>query len=314
MTVHNNRTIAYAAFAAICVIWGTTFLAIRIAIETIPTLYVTGFRFVSAGLILFAIALMRGERPPRRGATWRHELFTGLLLFAGGNASLVWAEHYISSGLTALLSATIPLWMAVIDAVFIRLEVMSPRRIAGLVVGFSGVALLVAPGLIAPDRHALLMGLLASQISCVAWSIGTVRAKYRPSGVGGAMGPSMQMLLGGVSVMLLAIVTNPAGAFHFTARTAAALAYLSIFGSVIAFTAYHIALKAIAPGRLALYAYVNPAVAVVAGALVLGEVVTWQMVAAMFVILAGVTLARSTPKPANVEDSRPRLSKTRLTA
>jgi drug/metabolite transporter (DMT)-like permease len=289
----NDRTIAYAAFAAICLIWGTTFLAIRIAIETIPTLYVTGLRFVSAGLILFTIALLRGERPPRRAATWRHELFTGLLMFAGGNASLVWAEQHISSGLTALLAATIPLWMAVIDAFFIRLEALSPRRVAGLVVGFSGVALLVAPGLAAPNRGELLIGLLASQISAVAWSIGTVRAKYRPSGVGGAMGPSMQMLLGGVSVMLLALATESTHDLSFTARSVTALAYLSIFGSVIAFTAYHIALKAIPPGRLALYAYVNPAVAVVAGAVVLGEVVTWQMILAMFVILGGVTLAKA---------------------
>jgi drug/metabolite transporter (DMT)-like permease len=308
----RTRTKAYAAFAAISIIWGTTFLAIRVAIETIPTLYVTGLRFVSAGLILFTIALLRGEKAPRSAAAWRHELGTGLLMFAGGNASLVWAEHYIASGLTALLAATIPLWMAVLDAVFIRLEALSPRRVAGLVIGFSGVALLVGPGLIAPDRHDLLLGLLGTQMSAVAWSVGTIRAKYRPSGVGGAMGPSMQMLLGGVCVLAMAIVTEPAAQLTFTVRTATALAYMSIFGSVIAFTAYHIALKTIPPGPLSLYAYVNPAVAVVAGALVLGEVVTWQMIVAMFVILGGVTLARSTarvPAP-QVEQDRPPLSRT----
>lgn len=292
----QSRTIAYSAFAAICIIWGTTFLAIRIAIETIPTLYITGLRFTSAGLILFAIALARGERLPRGGAVWRHELFSGLLMVAIANGSLVWAENFLSSGLTALLAATIPLWLAMLDAFFIRLEALTARRMAGLIVGFSGVALLVAPGLTSPNRHAFLLGILGSQISAVAWSVGTIRTKYRPSGVHGAAGPAMQMLLGGVAVLLAAVVTHPANDVRFTMRTAGALAYLSVFGSVIAFTAYHVALRAIPPGRVALYAYINPAVAVVAGALVLGEVVTWPMMAAMVVILGGVTLAKSAPR------------------
>lgn len=287
------RTIAYIAFAAICIIWGTTFLAIRVAIETIPTLYVTALRFTSAGAILLAIAMARGERVPRDPAVWRNETITGVVMIGIGNASLVWAENYISSGLAALLAATIPLWIAVLDAVFVGREPLSARRISGLIVGFCGVGLLVMPGLTAPDRHEFLLGFLGMQVSSVTWSIGTLRSKYRPSGAGGATGPAMQMLLGGVAVLLVALVATPAADVSFTARTAAALAYLTIFGSVIAFTAYHVALQSIAPGRVALYAYVNPAVAVVAGAVVLGEVVTWRMIVAMVVILSGVTLARS---------------------
>ena len=289
----KGRGAAYASFAAICVIWGTTFLAIRIAIETIPTLYVTGLRFVSAGVLLLLIAFARGERLPRRAGAWRHELLTGVLMFGFGNASMVWAENYISSGLTALLAATIPLWLAVLDALFIRQEALSPRRVLGLLIGFSGVALLVLPGLSAPDRRPFLLGVLGTQMSAVAWCLGTIRMRYRPSGVGGATGPAMQMLLGGIAVTTVAMLTRPLHDVTFNARTFTALAYLSVFGSVIAFTAYHVAVKAIPPGRLGLYAYVNPPVAVVAGALVLGEVVTWRMIAAMAVILAGVTLARS---------------------
>ena len=296
----TSRTLAYSAFLAICIIWGTTFLAIRIAIATIPTLYLTGLRFTSAGLILFAIALARGERVPRGAAVWRHEMLTALLMVAIANGSLVWAENFIPSGLSALLAATIPLWIAVLDAVFIRVEALTPRRAAGLIVGFSGVALLVVPGLTSPDRHALLLGLAGTQLSAIAWSLGTVRSKYRPSGVHGAAGPAMQMLLGGVVVLIAAVATRRPSEVTFTMRTAIALAYLSVFGSVIAFTAYHIALKAIAPGRVALYAYVNPAVAVVAGAVVLGEAVTWRMVVAMVVILGGVTLAKSAPRRGQV--------------
>ena len=283
---------AYAAFAAICIIWGTTFLAIRVAIETIPTFYLTGLRFVSAGAILFLIALARGERVPREGAQWKHEAITGVIMVAVANAALVWSEHYIASGLAALLAATIPLWMAALDAMFLRHEAMPLRRIAGLVVGFCGVGLLVLPGFTAPDRREFLIGVFGTQLSAIAWSVGTIRSKYRPSGVSGAMGPAMQMLLGGVAVSIVALVTTPLARLSFNTRTLAALAYLSIFGSVIAFTAYHVALKALAPGRVALYAYVNPAVAVVAGALILDEVVTWRMIVAMIVILSGVTLAR----------------------
>jgi drug/metabolite transporter (DMT)-like permease len=288
----RSNAVAYASFTAICVIWGTTFLAIRVALDTMPSLYLTGLRFVSAGVLLLVIALGRGERLPRRAAQWRHEAITGVIMFAIANASLVWSEHYISSGLAALLVATIPLWMAAIDAMFLRNEILSSRRIVGLLIGFCGVGLLVLPGFTAPDRREFLLGVLGTQISAIAWSIGTVRSKYRPSGVSGAMGPSLQMLLGGVVVSIVALVATPLAALSFTPRTVAALAYLSIFGSVIGYTAYQIALKTIAPGRVALYAYVNPAVAVVAGALVLHEVVTWRMIAAMVVILSGVTLAR----------------------
>ncbi len=288
----HARTVAYIAFIAICVIWGTTFLAIRIAIETIPTFYLTGLRFTSAGAILLLIAKARGERIPRDLASWRHEAITGVIMIAAGNSALVWAEHYISSGLAALLAATIPLWIAALDAAFIRSEVLTRRRAAGLIVGFCGVGLLVLPGLTAPDRAEFLLGVLGMQISSITWSIGTIRTKYKPSGVGGAAGPAMQMLTGGIAVMIVALVMSPMHSVSFTVRTAAALAYLSIFGSVIAFSAYHVALKSIAPGRVALYAYVNPAVAVIAGATVLGEIVTWRMVVAMIVILSGVTLAR----------------------
>src|SRR5579859_4030668 len=243
----SNRTAAYIAFAAICLIWGTTFLGIRVAIETIPTLYVTGLRFTAAGLILFAFARARGEAIPMKAAAWKHEIVTALLMVSIANGTLVWAENYIPSGLAALFAATIPLWLALMDAVFVRLEALTARRVAGLIIGFSGVALLVLPGLTSPDRRHFLLGFAGTQINAISWSLGTLRTKYRPSGVRGAAGPAMQMLLGGVVVLIAAVATHAPRDVTFTVRSAAALAYLTLFGSVIAFTAYHVALKSIPP-------------------------------------------------------------------
>src|SRR5262249_29139375 len=141
------------AFVAICLIWGTTFLAIRVAIETIPTLYLTGLRFTAAGLILLVIAALRGQAMPRRASQVWPVAVTGLLLFAVANGAVVWAEHYISSGLAALLAATVPLWMALLERFGSRGERLSTGRIAGLIAGFCGVAVVVSPALVAPKAE-----------------------------------------------------------------------------------------------------------------------------------------------------------------
>src|SRR5581483_3072477 len=136
-------TLAYAAFATICVLWGTTFVAIRVAIETIPTMLVTGIRFTAAGVLLLAIARMRGVTFPR---PWRRQIISGILMAACGNTLVVYAEHALTSGLAALLAATIPIWMAVMESMLGTAR-LTPRKVAGLALGFGGVGLLVAPAI-----------------------------------------------------------------------------------------------------------------------------------------------------------------------
>jgi drug/metabolite transporter (DMT)-like permease len=297
------RAMAIASFAAISIIWGTTFLAIRVAIQTIPTLYLTGLRFSIAGAILVVIAGMRGQPLPRRASQWGHEALTGILFVPLANGAVVWAEHYIASGLAALLAATLPLWMALLERFLVRTERLTPGRVAGLIVGFCGVAAVVAPGMAKPSSgFGLILGTLGMQFYALTWNLGTLRAKYRPSGVPAAVAPALQMLLGGLVTLIAAAIMEPWHWSYVTMRSGLALAYLSLFGSVIAFSAYHYALRVIPPGKLTLYAYAQPAVAAIAGALVLGERITVAMLAGMLLILAGVTLARR-PSPATASNA-----------
>jgi drug/metabolite transporter (DMT)-like permease len=289
----RERALAIASIAAICVIWGTTFLAIRVGIETMPTLYLTGLRFTIGGAILLGIAMIAGQPLPRRAAQWGSEVLTGVLLVPLANASVVWAEHHISSGLAALLAATLPLWMALLERFLIRGESLTPARIAGLLVGFCGVAVVVAPAIARPSAGAgLLLGVLGMQFYAITWNLGTLRAKYRPSGVASSVAPALQMLLGGVVTLTAASAAGPWRWSYVTMRSGLALAYLAVFGSVIAFSAYHYALRVMPPGKLTLFAYAQPAVAAVAGAVLLHERVTIPILAGMLLILGGVALTR----------------------
>jgi drug/metabolite transporter (DMT)-like permease len=288
--------LAFAAFVAICAIWGTTFLAIRVAVETIPTLYLTGLRFTAAGVILLAIAALRGQPMPRHASQWGHEAVTGILLFSMANGAVVWAEHYIASGLAALLAATLPLWMALLERFGKRSGRLTSGRfsgLSGLILGFCGVAAVVSPALVTPKAETgLILGVLAMQFYAVTWNLGTLRAKYRPSGLPSTVAPALQMLLGGVLTLVAGAVTTPWQWSYLTLRSGLSLAYLSLFGSVIAFSAYHYALRVISPGKLTLFAYFQPPVAAIAGALVLQEPITIPMLVGMLLILGGVTLAR----------------------
>jgi drug/metabolite transporter (DMT)-like permease len=282
---------AYIAYAAICVIWGTTFVAIRVAIETIPTLLVTAIRFITAGLILLVIAALTGARFPRRAVEWRDHIISGISMVALGNTLVVYAEHQLSSGFAALLAATIPIWMAVMES-FLRVSKMTPRRVAGLALGFSGVGLLVAPAIGRLDMSLpFFLAVGAMQLSAICWNSGTLYSRRHPSSSDPVANAVIQMLAGGSAVTLLAFVSGShLSASMFSVRSVLALLYLALFGSVVAYTAYLYALTKLSAGKVSSYAYVNPLVAVIFGAILLHEAVSVRMIAAMVVILAGVAV------------------------
>ena len=289
----HERAVAYAAFATVCIVWGTTYLFIRIAVETIPPLLLTAARYLGAGVVLFAIATLRGDRIPRDRRTLGEIVLVGFLLVGIGNLTVVWAEQWVPSGIAALLVATAPFWATVMEALRAGGERLQRRRLGGMIIGFVGVALLVTPGGAGGAfDHRFVLGAIAIQIGCVGWQYGTSRGKYNLANVPPLMSSALQAFAGGAIVGVTGIALGDLPRFHVTPRTLFALIYLMVFGSVIAFTAYIYAMRSLRVTTLSLYSYVNPVVAVILGWIVLNERLTWVSITAMATILAGVALVQ----------------------
>ncbi|HUP63055.1 MAG TPA: EamA family transporter [Thermoanaerobaculia bacterium] len=289
----HERAVAYAAFATVCIVWGTTYLAIRIALETVPPMLLTATRFVIAGVVMLIIARLRGEKLPRDRRTLAHLTLVGFLMVGVGNLSVVWAEQWVPSGLAALLVATAPFWMAIIEAFRTGGERVDLRGGIGMLMGFLGVALLVTPGGSGGSWGLwFVLGALAIQFGGMCWQLGSAHGKYNLRHVPLLSSAALQMLTGGLITGIAGFAIGEAPRYALNARTFAAVAYLTIFGSVIAYSAYVFALAHMRTTHTSLYAYVNPVVAVFLGWLILDEPLTWLSIAAMIVILAGVAMVQ----------------------
>jgi drug/metabolite transporter (DMT)-like permease len=290
----HEKAVAWFAFAIVCVVWGTTYLGIAIALETVPPLLLTGTRFVAAGLIMLGIARLRGEKAPTDRRTLLNLALIGFLMVGVGNLAVVWAELYVPSGLAALLVATAPFWMAIIEMFRSSGERINLQSGIGMLLGFLGVALLVTPrGSGGALSTGFILGALAIQLGSICWQLGSAHGKYNLKHVPLLSSAALQMLFGGAIVGVAGLLIGEAPRFALTPRTFAAMAYLTIFGSVIAYSAYVFALAHMRTTHSSLYAYVNPVVAVVLGWLILNERLTAVSIAAMFVILAGVALVQT---------------------
>jgi drug/metabolite transporter (DMT)-like permease len=289
----HERAWAYAAFATVCVVWGTTYLGIAIALETVPPLLLTGSRFVIAGLIMLGIARLRGERIPRDRRTLANLTLIGFLMMGVGNLAVVWAEQWVPSGLAALLVATAPFWMAIIELFRTSGERISVQGGIGMALGFVGVALLVSPGISGTWSIGFLLGALAIQVGGICWQLGSAHSKYNVAHVPWMTSAALQMLTGGIIVTIAGFAIGEGPRFALTPRTLGAMIYLTIFGSIIAYTAYVFALAHLRTTVTSLYAYVNPIVAVFLGWLILSEPLTTKSILSMVVILAGVALVQT---------------------
>jgi drug/metabolite transporter (DMT)-like permease len=292
--VKHPRALAYAAFAVVCIVWGTTYLAIRVAVTTMPPFLLTGARYLFGGVVLFIVAKLHGDAIPRSRRVLGEVVLCGVLMVAIGNLTVVWAEQWVPSGFAALLVGTAPFWVSLIELMRRSGERVEPRRGVGMLIGFIGVALLVTPHGAgkAFDAH-FVIGAVAIQAGCIAWQYGTVRGKYALVSMPPLMSSALQMLSGGAVVSLAGLAIGELPRFHATPRTFTALAYLSIFGSVLAYTSYVYAARKLRTTTLSLYAYVNPLVAVLLGWFFLHEELTWVSITAMVIILAGVGLVQS---------------------
>ncbi|HXF95218.1 MAG TPA: EamA family transporter [Gemmatimonadales bacterium] len=279
---------ALAAYLVVCVVWGSTYLAIRIGVAELPPFLFAGIRFVIAGAVLLALARALGQTLPRRLADWRTQVVVGLLLLAGGNALVVWAEQYVTSGAASIFVVTVALWMAFFDALVPggRSE-LNWRVVLGLGAGFAGTGLLVGASpaeILAAD----LRGPLALTAASASWALGSVYFKRRPGETSPYVASSLQMLAGGTFVTLVGLGLGEAGAWRFTPAGLGALGYLVVFGSIVGYSAYAYALRHAPATIVGTYAYVNPIVAVLLGWLILDEPLTARTFVAMGLILGAV--------------------------
>jgi drug/metabolite transporter (DMT)-like permease len=305
----QTAPLVWAALAVVYVVWGSTYLAIRFTIETLPPMLSASFRFLVAGGLLYAFAIRRGDRDADRPGLpqWRSAAIVGGLLFLGGNGGVVWAEQRIPSGVAALLVATVPLWMALIG--FAALRERLPRiAVAGLVVGFAGTALLIRP---TGEGGIDTLGALVVVGGSLSWAIGSLYSRRAPLPARPLVSASMQLLCGGAILGVVGISAGELGRIEpsaFSRSSILALAYLIVFGTLAAFPCYTWLLRAAPTSLVSTYAYVNPVVAVALGWAFADERVEPLTILAGAIVVTAVAMivtARRTAEPGEVAAGMP---------
>ena len=282
------------AFASVYLIWGSTYLAIKFAIETIPPFLMAGVRFLISGVILYGWARMKGAPAPSR-IHWKSAAVVGVLLLLGGNGGVVWAEQRVASGVAALIVAIVPVWIALMEWKSPGGKKPGWQVSAGLAAGTTGLLLLASPGATLGE-HVDLIGAAVLVFATLCWATGSIKAKHSPLPESPLLTTGMEMLMGGTALVLAGIGTGELGQVNFSGmsdKSLLALLYLTTFGSLVGFTAYIWLLRVGSPTRAATYAYVNPVVAVFLGWLLAGEAITMRTILATLVIVGGVVLITS---------------------
>ncbi len=282
---------AYGALLAVCFFWGTTYLAIRMSLESFSPLQVLAIRFVCSGSLMLIGAKLAGARLPRGRELWT-TAFTGILLLGCGNACLVFAETWIPSGLAALFITLSPFWMVGIEAALPGGERLRRMTLLGLLIGLAGTGLLVSSDLNGQGAAPLVVrGFLILQLGNFCWAAGSIYHRRQETRAHPIVSGAVQQLAAGLAfVPFVALIPQPA--LHPTFRSAAALAYLVVFGSIVGYSAYIYALSHLPIALVSLYSYVNPVVAVFLGWLFYREPFGMREMAAMAVIFAGVAIVK----------------------
>jgi len=280
------------ALATIYLVWGSTYLAIRVTDRTMPPLLMSSVRFLIAGVALYAFASRGRARPTFR--EWRAAAIVGAALLFVGNGGVAWVETRLESGLAALIVAIIPLWFAVMDRAFFGRRLSAPA-IVGLVVGFAGVALLVRPG-----GGGDVLPMLALVVTTAAWAGGSLYARGAALPQSPLLSASMQMLAASAFLAVAGLVKGETRAIHtdtFSTKPVIAFVYLVLVGSLIAFSAYAWLLKNVRVSVVSTYAFVNPVIAVALGTVFLNEAIGWSTIAAGAAIVVAVVLIVTAPTP-----------------
>ncbi|MGO8786898.1 MAG: EamA family transporter [Terriglobia bacterium] len=294
-----SRAKIVLAFAVIYIIWGSTYLAIRFAVQTVPPFWMAGARFLLAGSILYALMRWRGTPPPLRGQ-WLSAAGVGALLLVCGNGSLSWAEQRVPSALAAILLAMIPLWMVLLDSLRKSRPPLKARVASGLVIGLLGVGVLVGPARLWGSSRVDIPGTTALLFSAFCWSVGSLCSRGANLPPSPFLAAAMEMITGGAMLIVLGFLIE-GGEPHWhviSLRSISGLLYLVAFGSLLGFTAYIWLLSVVPTSRVATYAYVNPLVAVFLGWAFGRETISArEMLATTIIIIAVVLILSHRPQP-----------------
>jgi drug/metabolite transporter (DMT)-like permease len=285
-----SRALILAAFAAVYTIWGSTYLAIRFAVEVLPPFLMVGTRFLIAGFILYLWARIGGASRPDL-SQWKSTAIVGLLMLVFANGLISWSEQRIPSGLAALLAATVPFWMVILDWMRPRGTAPSSRVVLGLIIGFVGVALLFQPWHSPEGGKFNLLGTAMVMVATFSWATGSLYSVHAKLPSSPILSMGMEMLSGGMIALAVGMLRGELASIEvsaITARSLLALTYLIVFGSLVGFNAYMWLLRVCAPAWVSTYAFVNPVVAVFLGWALGGEPLTARILMAASLIVVSV--------------------------
>lgn len=287
----NKSTKAYLALLFICIVWGTTYLVIRIAVLHCPSFLFAGLRQVISGIIIMTAGFMMSKRIDFSKDNLLHQALVGFLLITVGNGLVSWGEMHIPSGVAALICSLMPIVTVIINLSVSKKEKINAQIAIGMTLGFSGVALIFRNDISSISNKVYLLGAFATLIATSSWALGSVINKKKTTHINPLFNSGLQLFFGGILLFVCSPIIDDYSNLHFFQKEViGSLVYLIIFGSVLAYSAYMYALKELPVGIVALYAYVNPLVAVVLGFFILNEPLTWFTVLAFITIVSGVYL------------------------
>jgi len=291
--VNRQETIkAYAAWGAVCLFWGTTYLAIRIGVQRLPPALFAGVRFLIAGVIFLTYLRLTGYPLPKP-REWVHMAVVGITLLVMANGLVVWAEQWVPSGLAAVIIATVPFWTAGLEALLPAGERLGLRKVLGILIGFAGVVILFAPELGGTFDRAYLKGVIVLVFVPFFWAVGSIYSKHHPLESPAIVAAGVETFIAGLVLTAVGTLLGEWEAFTLNWKGMAAMVYLIFFGSIVGFSSFIYALSKLPVTTVSMYAYVNPVIAVLLGWLILSERLDWSVVTATTIVLLGVALVRS---------------------
>jgi drug/metabolite transporter (DMT)-like permease len=290
---------AYAAWIAVCIIWGTTYLAIRIGVADFPPMLFAGFRWIIAGTIFITFLKVRGERMPVKSDLFPIAV-VGLLLLGFGNGLVVVGEQWVNSGLAALLVTTTPFWIVGMESLLPQGKKLNLLILTGIILGLAGVSLIFGSHWEDLFDPSYLTGVLSILGAVVAWAAGSVYSKYKKLALSPLVNAAVQMLMAGVALILLGVILGEPSRLHFTENGTYALGYLILVGSIFGYGSYIYAISHLPLSLVSTYAYINPVIALLLGWLILDERLDFVIAIAAVVIIIGVLLVKKGSKKQSI--------------